>query len=179
MKDWNVVVSVFQDGFGRALRALQKLGVVERSPYHNVLVMQVEDPVVLLEAIEKRTEENPALYDAISRVAPAIRDFDFVSEEEFVERAKSIMHEWSPNLAGCSFHVRLRRRGTKHDLRTHETERLFNDAIVDVTTRAGTPSTISFTDPDVVIAIDTIDNRAGLAMWTREELARFHLLRPD
>ena len=88
MKDWNVVVSVFQDGYSRALRALQKLGLAERSPYHNVLVMKVDDPAVLLEAIEKRTEENPALYDAISRVAPAMRNFDFLSEEEFVEKAK-------------------------------------------------------------------------------------------
>ena len=179
MKDWNVVVSVFQDGFRRALRALQKLGVAERSPYHNVLVMKVEDPVVLLEAIEKRTEENPALYDAISRVAPAIRDFDFLSEAEFVEKAKFIICEWLPRLAGRSLHVRLRRRGTKHNLGTQDAERLFNDAIVDATTQVATPGKISFTDPDVVIAIDTVDNRAGLAMRTREELARFHLLRPD
>ena len=43
VKDWNVVVSVFQDGYSRALRALQKLGATERSPYHNVLVMKVAD----------------------------------------------------------------------------------------------------------------------------------------
>jgi hypothetical protein len=72
VKDWNVVVSVFQDGFRRALRALQKLGVAERSPYHNVLVMKVEDPVVLLEAIEKRTEENPALCHVDSRGASSL-----------------------------------------------------------------------------------------------------------
>jgi tRNA(Ser,Leu) C12 N-acetylase TAN1 len=112
-------------------------------------------------------------------VAPATRDFDFLSEEEFVERAKSIMYEWSPNLAGRSFHVRLHRRGTKHGLRTPETERLFNDVLVEATTKAGMPGRILFTDPDVVIAIDTVDNRAGLAMWTREELARYHVLRPD
>lgn len=179
MTDWNVVVSVFHDGFTRALRALQKLGVAERSPYHNVLVMKVDDPVVLLEALEKRTQEYPALYDAISRVAPAVRDFDFLSEAEFVEKAKSIIREWLPRLAGRSFHVRLRRRGTIHELRTQDAERLFNDAIVDATTQVATPDKISFTDPDVVIAIDTVNNRAGLAMWTREELARFHLLRPD
>jgi len=75
--------------------------------------------------------------------------------------------------------VRLRRRGTKHDLQTQETERLFDDAIVDATTKAGMPGKISFTDPDVVIAIDTVDNRAGLGLWTREELARYHVLRPD
>jgi tRNA(Ser,Leu) C12 N-acetylase TAN1 len=73
----------------------------------------------------------------------------------------------------------LHRRGAKHELGSQDAERLFNDAIVDATTRAGTPSRISFTDPDVVIAIDTIDNRAGLAMWVREELARYHVLRPD
>jgi len=179
VKDWNVVVSVFQDGYSRALRALQKLGVAERSPYHNVLVMKVDDPLVLLEAIEKRTEENPALYDAISSVAPAMRAFDFLSEEEFVEKAKATFREWLPRVAGRSLHVRLRRRGTRHELRTQEIERLFNDAIVDATTTAGTPSTISFTDPDVVIEIDTIDNRAGLGLWTREELARDHVLRPD
>ena len=179
MKDWNVVVSVFQDGYSRALRALQKLGVAERSPYHNVLVMKVEDPAVLLEAIEKRTEENPALYDAISRAAPAMRDFDFLSEAEFIEKAKSIIGEWLPRLTGRSLHVRLRRRGTKHDLQTQEAERLFNNAIVDATTGAGTPSTISFADSDVVIEIDTVNNRAGLGLWTREELARYHVLRPD
>jgi len=179
VKDWNVVVSVFQDGYSRALRALQKLGAAERSLYHNVLVMKVADPAVLLEAIEKRTEENPALYDAISRVAPAMRSFDFLSEEEFVEKAQAIFRGWLPRLAGRSLHVRLRRRGTKHELRTQEAERLLNDAIVDAAASAGMPSTISFTDPDVVIEVDTIDNRAGLGLWTREELARYHVLRPD
>ena len=179
MKDWNVVVSVFQNGFRRALRALQEFGQAERSPYHNVLVMRVENPIALLEALEKKTEESPALYDAISRVAPAMRDFDFQSETEFMEKAKSIILEWLPRLAGRSLHVRLRRRGTIHELRTQDAERLFNDAIIDATTQVATPSKISFTNPDVVIAIDTVDNRAGLAMWTREDLARFHLLRPD
>lgn len=141
--------------------------------------MKVDDPITLLEALERITEENPSLYDAISRVAPASQNFDFRSEEEFVEKANSIFREWSPNLAGRSFHVRWHRRAAKHDLGTHDVERLFNDAIVDVTTKVGVPGKISFTDPDAVIAIDTVDHRAGLAMWTREELARFHLLRPD
>ena len=179
MKDWNVIVSVYQDGFRRALRALQQFGQAERSPYHNVLVMKVEDPMAVLEAIEKRTGESPALYDAISRVAPATRGFDFLSEEELVERAKFIIREWLPRLTGQSFHVRLHRRGGKHELGTQDAERLFNDAIVDATMSGGAPSTISFTDPDVVIAIDTVDNRAGLAMWAREDLSRYHVLRPD
>jgi tRNA(Ser,Leu) C12 N-acetylase TAN1 len=60
--------------------------------------------------------------------------------------------EWLPRLAGRSFHVRFHRRGSRHALRS----------------------------PDVaVIVIDTIDDRAGVSLWTREDLARHRLLRPD
>jgi tRNA(Ser,Leu) C12 N-acetylase TAN1 len=38
---------------------------------------------------------------------------------------------------------------------------------------------VSFSDPDAVIVIDTIDDRAGISLWTRDELARHRLLRPD
>ena len=65
------------------------------------------------------------------------------------------------------------------DMRTQDAERVFSDTIVDATKRAGTPGTISFTDSEVVIEIDTVDSRAGLGMWTRNELARYHVLRPD
>ncbi len=44
VRDWNVVISVYQGGFRRAVRALTAFGRVDRSPYHNVLVMRVEDP---------------------------------------------------------------------------------------------------------------------------------------
>ncbi len=178
MRDWNVVVSIYQDGFKRALRALQEFGPVERSPYYNVLVMKVEDPISLLESVERRTGENTALYDAISRVAPAMRSFEFHSAEEFEAKAKSLMLKWSPRLAGHSFHVRLHRRGPRHGLRTPDAERLFDDVLVHATKETGRPGKISFTDPDAVVAIDTIDDRAGISLWTREDLARHRLLRP-
>jgi hypothetical protein len=95
--NWNIVISIFQDGFRRAIRALRKLGPVERRPYHNVLVMAVDDPIALLEAIERQTEADPALYDSISRVAPAMRSFGFHSTEEFLTRAKEINVEWLPH----------------------------------------------------------------------------------
>lgn len=179
MHDWNVVVSLYQEGFRRALKALRELAPTEPSPYHNVLLMKADDPMALLAAIERRTEERTALYDAISRVAPASRSFDFRSAEEFAEKAKQIVGEWSASLGGRSFHVRLHRRGAKLDLGTQDAERLFDDVILDATAKAGNPAKVSFTDPDAVIAIDTIDDRAGLALWTREELARHRLLRPD
>jgi len=103
MKDWNVVISIYQDGFGRALRALREFGPAERSPYYNVLVMKADDPIALLDAVERKTEENTALYDAISRVAPAIRTVDFRSGEEFTEKLKPILLDWCSASADARF----------------------------------------------------------------------------
>ena len=63
---------------------------MERSSYHNVLVMAVANPADLLEEIERCSADDPALYDAISRVAPASRCFDFATAQEFCERAKAL-----------------------------------------------------------------------------------------
>ena len=179
MRDWNVVITVYQNGFRRALRALQEFGPVERSPYHNVLVMRVDDPMALLAAIEQKTEQSTALNDAISRVAPAMRTVEFHSAQELSERLGAILSEWSPRLAGSSLHVRLHRRGDRRDLRTPDVERLFDDLLLQATAATGAACKISFTDPDAVIAIDTVDDRAGIGLWTRDDLTRYHLLRPD
>lgn len=177
--DWNVVVSVYQDGFRRARRALAEFGPVERSPYHNILIMQVDDPVALLAAVEQRAAGSPALYDAISRVAPAMRTFAFATAEELEERARPILLEWAPRIAGQSFHVRLHQRARPHYLQTPEAERFFDEVLLEAARAAGAPAGISFTDPDAVIDVETIDERAGMAIWTREDLARHRLLRPD
>jgi tRNA(Ser,Leu) C12 N-acetylase TAN1 len=174
-----MVVSLFQDGCRRARRVLKELGPVERSPYHNLLVMKVDDPIGVLDAIERMTEEDPALYDAIARAAPAMRTFDFQSTEEFKERCNLILREWFHVLADRSFHGRLHRRGAHHQLKTPDIERFLDDVVLTLTREEGSPARISFTDPDAVIVIDTIDNRAGVSLWTRDDLGRHRLLRPD
>lgn len=179
MRDWNVVVTVFQGGYRRALRALRELGPVERSPYHNVLVMKVDDPLALLAAVEARTRELPALYDAISRVAPAQRAIDFHTADAFLATAEHTVRELAPRLAGSSCHVRLHLRGLPHAVTTQEMERRLDGAILDATTTAGHPARIAFDDADAVIAIDVIDDRAGVGLWRRHDLARYRMLRPD
>lgn len=179
MKDWNVIITVFQDGFREALRALRRWGEVEHGHFHNVLAMKVDDPMALLAAIEEQIKVEPALFDAISRVSPAMRSFEFHSAEEFKDKAKAAVLEWLPKLAGRSFHIRLHRRGFKHQLASPEAESRLGEALLDALAKQGTPGSISLCDPDVVISIETFDHRAGLAIFNREDLAHHPLLRPD
>jgi tRNA(Ser,Leu) C12 N-acetylase TAN1 len=178
VKDWNVVISIYQTDSGKRGAPFGNLAV-ERTPYHNVLVMRVDDPTALLEAVERKTEEVPALYDAISRVAPAMWTFEFHSAEEFKEKARSIILESLTRVAGLSFHVRLHRRGPHHDLHSPEAERFLDEALLDAAGGTGMPCRIAFADPDAVVAIDTVDDRGGVALWMREDLKHHRLLRPD
>jgi tRNA(Ser,Leu) C12 N-acetylase TAN1 len=177
--NWNVVISIYQDGFRRALRALAKLGQVQPSSYYNVLVMRVDDSLNLLSAVEQLTEQNPALYDAIARVAPAMQQFEFHSTEEFKERTRAIVLGWTAKLVGRCFHVRLHLRGAKHGLHATDMEKFLDDEVITATAQAGLQAKISFAAPDAVIVIDTIDDRGGASIWTCQELTDHRLLRPD
>ena len=89
------------------------------------------------------------------------------------------MLQWLPKLAGKRFYVRLHRRGFKGILSSPQEERFLDDAILEGLQQAGTHGQIGFDDPDVVIDIETVDNRAGVSLWTREDIRRFAFLRPD
>lgn len=178
MKDWNTIVTIYQQGFRRAMRALLKIGATERTPYYNVLAMRTDDPMTTLETIERLTDEQPALYDAIARVAPAGFTFEFHSSLDFQDRVKAFLLEQLSGLAGRSFHVRLRHRGSRLEMRTPDAERLFNEFIVAATSESGAAARVGFTSADVTVVIDTIDNRAAIAIWSREDLERHRLLRP-
>jgi hypothetical protein len=178
-KNWNVVVTVFEQGYRPALRALRQLGRIARSPYHNVLLMSVDDPLVLLDTLEQRADAEPVLIDSLSRVAPACVCFDFSALTDFEEKATTATAKWLPRLAGSSFHVRLHHRGSGRSLDSPTEERLIAETLLNSLAAAGMPGRISFQDPDAIIAIDTVDDRAGIGFWTRSDLRRYRFLRPD
>lgn len=39
----------------------------------------------------------------------------------------------------------------------------------------GTPARIDFSDPDAILAVETVGQRAGLSLWSREVIARHPL----
>jgi hypothetical protein len=60
-----------------------------------------------------------------------------------------------------------------------EEERFLDDFILAALEQAGSPGHITFEDPDAVIVVETVGQRAGLSLWTREELRRYPFLHPD
>lgn len=180
MHDWNVVATVNEGGFNRALRMLKRFGAVERTDFFNILVMRTaEEPRGLLGELLEESGRDPQGVSCLARVMPVVQTFTFQTPAEFDEKARLAVCAWIPTLAGKGFHLRMHRRGFKGKLSSMDEEKFLDTYLLEALETAGTPGHITFGDPDAVIALETIGPRAGLSCWGREELARFPLLHLD
>lgn len=179
MNDWNVVVTVHEGGFSDARRLLEKIGPVNRTEFFNVLVMRADDIPALLEQLRDRVEREPGILNDIARLVPLTRAFNFQSPETFEKNAVEAVSQWLPAIAGKGFHVRMRRRGFKGRLSSMDEERFLDDYLLEALEKAGTPGRIAFEDPDFIIAVESVGTRAGLSLWSRDELQRYPFLGLD
>jgi len=179
VKDWNVVVTAYREGGRQALRALRQLGRAERCGHYNVILATAPDPLALLENLEGRARTEPVLIDTISRVAPAQAAFDYDGDADFERHVMDTTAPWLARLANRSFHVRLHRRGNGLSARVQAEEARLGELLLAEVSKAGASSRIDFDDPDLVLAIDAVDGRAGVGLWTRDDLKSRRFLRPD
>lgn len=179
IRDWNVVVTVHGDNFLRACRLLSQFGDVGRTGYYNVVVLRVPDIRGFLDRLARLAETVPDILEVVARVLPAQVTFEFRDVEDFERQAREAALEWLPHLAGKAFYVRLHRRGLKGRLSTPVEERFLDEALLESLETRGEPGHVSFEDPDAVIDIETVGTRAGMSLWSREDLDRYPFLRVD
>jgi tRNA(Ser,Leu) C12 N-acetylase TAN1 len=177
--NWNTVAVVHEGGFIQALRVLREFGSVQRSRFYNVLEMNVANIRELLESLRRKLMEDPGSLAFLSRILPVEMTFAFSSREEFEEKAKESVLVFIPELKGKTFHVRIHRRGFERIFRSPEEERLLNRLLLEELEKAGSPGAVSYEDPDAIVSIETMEDRAGIALWRREDLALYPFLRVE
>jgi tRNA(Ser,Leu) C12 N-acetylase TAN1 len=179
MREWNVVVTVREPGYNQARKLLERFGEVSRTDYFNILLMQVAEPLQLLDLLRAEAERDPASVQPLARVMPVFETFIFQTPAQFEEKARQAVDVWLPSLAGKSFYLRMHRRGFKGKLSGMEEEKFLDTYLLEQLDKAGSKGKISFEDPDAVIVLETVGPRAGLSFWTRDHLKRYPLLHPD
>jgi tRNA(Ser,Leu) C12 N-acetylase TAN1 len=179
MEDWNVVVTLREGDFANTCEILKELGKVARTDYYNVLAMRVEDVAAFPDEMQMLAKSIPSLEDSVARAVPSVHVFRFQSPDELEAKAKEVVTQWLPELAGKSFHVRMHRRGFKGRISSQHEERFLDEILLTSLDKHGAPGRISFDDPDVIIDLETIGQRAGLSMWTRAQRLRYPLLKLD
>jgi tRNA(Ser,Leu) C12 N-acetylase TAN1 len=174
---WNVLVALRGKRISPALRLLSAYGRVHRTGFYNVVALRVDDLAIFLERLRADWLAFRDVHDRLAHVFPAHAACEFADADELVRRAMEIALAWLPRLAGKGFHVRMHRRGLERVVSSQEVERRLGGALLDELARRGDPARIRFADADQVIDLETIGRRAYLAIWSREELARYPFLR--
>lgn len=179
IQDWNAVVTLIPEGDRDALRVLRDFGEVSKTPFRGVFVMRADlDAVELQEGIRDRLLVDKTLANSVSRIVPVTARFSFASSQEFRARLEAAVEPWADELAGKAFHVRMHRRGHHADLSSQEEEKALGEFLL--RRLADQPGTrVVFEDPDVVIAVETVGEEAGVSRWARDDLDRYELLRFD
>lgn len=174
--EWNVIVTVQEDGYQKARTLLHRFGEVGHTEFFNVLVMRVPDYRQFMEELLEEGEREPGNLHPLASVIPVIQTFNFQTPQEFEDKARVAVSAWLPVLGGKAFHLRMHRRGFKGKLSTMEEERLLDGYLLEALELAGMPGRITFDDPDAIISLETLGGRAGLSLWNREDLRRYPLL---
>ncbi|MCC0178174.1 hypothetical protein I4641_14420 [Waterburya agarophytonicola K14] len=170
---WNVLIKVQKHNFSPAYLLLEKLGRVYQSDFEDLLLVKVESIPQFLAECDRAFKKDAHLLNLFERIVPVTKTFDFQSQEEFETQAKEIVMDWIPMLADKKFYVRMHRIGFKDRIDRHEEETFLDLVILQELENIGKPGQIGGVDPDMIVAVETVTERAGLACWTRQDLQAY------
>lgn len=176
--DWNILVTA-REGEQRAVkRALGRLVRLRASGYRNVRIGHADEVESVLAGIVALLERGALQPHQLGRVLPIARTFR-VDAAHFDAQLRAETAPLLPQLAGRRFHVRIERRGHKGVIHTAGSERTLGDHLGAELEARGEYAGVDFRDPDLVLAVELIGDRAGIALVTRDLRERFPFVHVD
>ncbi len=172
MREWNIIVTTLPGRECELLPVLNRLGEFTRSEFKGILVGWVGDVTQFLEDILHAGEDPRAWRQHLLRVLPVERVFSF-TPSTFEERLREAVAPLVQRMVDGTFYVRLERRGYKGAILSPEVERRLGDYVMQLAAQQGTALRVSFQDADYVIVAETVGNRCGVALITRQLHTRY------
>lgn len=162
-----------------ACSILDRFGWLEDTGFYNVVVLRVDDIQKFLEDFLERWSSDAFVPGCFSRVVPVSVTFSYSSADELECASREAMRPWISTVAGHSYHVRMHRRGFKDRVVSHTEEQSLGAFVDRELTARGESARIDFDDPDFVVVVETVGQRAGMALWTRADRERYPFLNLD
>lgn len=175
MIDWNVIVTVLP-GAGRdpVLPAkLRQLGEFHHAPFKDVFLGKVADTADFLESLRLAREAGADWTGSLARAIPVEQTFRFAPDTlagQFAQAAEAFLGRIHD---GASFHVRLERRGFVGKIDTHGVEQAVADHLLDLAAGQGKHLSVSFEDPDFIVAAETVGEICGVTLLGRDLHRRY------
>ncbi len=175
--DWNVIVTV-KAGPGHEktlLQGLKGLGEFHATDFKYVCCGRVADISQLLEAVHRAHAAGEAWTDCLARLIPLEQTFRF-DAGNFVDRLKAAITPYAERMDSGRFFVRVERRGMLGRLDSQAAERAAADHLMDLAAARGAKLVTDFSDPDWIVACETLGAEAGVALLDRPLRQRYPFL---
>ena len=175
--DWNVIATVAQglEHEKHLLQGLKRLGNFHATHFKDVCMGRVEDLPAFLEAVRQAREADAGWTRYLARIIPVERTFRFEAED-FPARLKEAVAPMVLRLGG-TFFVRVERRGLIGQVHSQEVEREVADYLFELAQARGETLQTDFSDPDWIVACETLGAEAGVALLDREMRHRYPFVR--
>ncbi len=175
MLDWNLVVTAHGGRRHDLVHALRPIVRLRRAGFAEVMVGRAADLDACLDGIAARAVDPVFAAEVLARVVPVTRTFALGAEIE--AQLVTEIGALADALVDRSFHVRVERRGHKELVQSDHLERVLGTALVDgLRARGATPS-VTFGDPDLIVAVELIGDVAGLGLVPRALRTRYPFVR--
>jgi tRNA(Ser,Leu) C12 N-acetylase TAN1 len=177
MKTCNLLVTMAEKAhFGYLLRELSRYGEFQKTEFFGVILGQVPNLNDFLEDIRKRGAEEDPFFQEISRMVPFDSFFVF-RLDNFLDKSREAISPYLKQLAGKRFYVRLERRGLKGKIVSPEVEKSLDTFIMEKLGERGTSATVDFADPDAIVALETVGDRCGVSLLSRDMMDRYEFVK--
>jgi tRNA(Ser,Leu) C12 N-acetylase TAN1 len=179
VKNWNVIVTIVA-GPGhesRLLGRLRRLGDFERTEFKYVCLGDIEDMAQFLELLRTARENGERWVIDLARAIPVEQTFSF-TPETLTEQLKQAATPFVARMAEGTFYVRMERRGLLGQVMSQDVERQVGEHLQKLAEMAAKHLHVSFTDPDYIVAAETIGTQCGIALFDRAFRERFPFVVP-
>jgi tRNA(Ser,Leu) C12 N-acetylase TAN1 len=113
---------------------------------------------------------------SLGQIVPLERNFQF-DVADFRDKAREAVLPYIDQSENSRFFVRVVRRGHKGEISGMETERELDGFILESLENKGKRATVNIEDCEKMIIIETVENRAGVGLITRETKGKYPFVR--
>ena len=165
---WNLLVTSHEGLREELLGALRPQVRFRRGGFPNVLVATVADPHEFLDVLRDASASSGTVRAALAKALPIDRTVRFPDPSTFLDAITATLSPLCDRLAGKTFFVRLHRRGFRGLIDSTRIEGEIGAWLVETLRTRGHDPHVRFQDPDVIVAIETLRDEAGIALLPRE-----------
>lgn len=175
---WNVVLTLrpTPGAMRELLDALHTFGEFHITPFHYVCAGWVKDTTTFLDALLEAQQAGRHWTRHIARVVPLGRTFDFVPES-LAGKLELALAGFAEQIDSGTCFVRVERRGLAEQLESTQLKLMVADQLFAAVEARGKALRTAFSDPDYIVAVETLDTQCGIALITRKMRERYPFVR--